>query len=87
MSSTVQKEESEKKVGVYICHCGGNISDHVDVQQLAENIKKIPGVAVTHTNMFMCSDPGQEMIEKDINIAERDALCEREGFRTNRYYE
>ena len=29
----------------------------------------------------------QEMIEKDINIAERDALCEREGFRTNRYYE
>jgi len=29
----------------------------------------------------------QEMIEKDISIAERDALCEREGFRTNRYYE
>ncbi|MGA9264211.1 MAG: CoB--CoM heterodisulfide reductase iron-sulfur subunit A family protein [Desulfobacterales bacterium] len=66
MSSTVQKEESEKKVGVYICHCGGNISDHVNVQQLAENIKKIPGVAVTHTNMFMCSDPGQELIQKDI---------------------
>ena len=32
-------------------------------------------------------DMVQEMIEKDINIAERDALCEREGFRTNRYYE
>ena len=29
----------------------------------------------------------QEMIEKDIDVAERDALCEREGFRTNRYYE
>jgi len=28
-----------------------------------------------------------EMIDKDINIAERDALCEREGYRTNRYYE
>lgn len=28
-----------------------------------------------------------EMIAKDINIAERDALCEKEGFRTNRYYE
>ena len=66
MSSTVQKEENEKKVGVYICHCGGNISDHVDVQQLAENIKNIPGVVVTHTNMFMCSDPGQELIQKDI---------------------
>jgi GDPmannose 4,6-dehydratase len=32
-------------------------------------------------------DMVQEMIEKDINIAERDALCEREGYRTNRYYE
>jgi heterodisulfide reductase subunit A len=66
MSSTVQKEENEKKVGVYICHCGGNISDHVDVDHLADNIKNIPGVVVTHTNMFMCSDPGQELIQKDI---------------------
>ena len=32
-------------------------------------------------------DMVKEMIEKDINIAERDALCEREGYRTNRYYE
>jgi len=67
MSSNPEKEESaEKKVGVYICHCGGNISDHVDVQQLAENVKDLPGVVVTHTNMFMCSDPGQELIQQDI---------------------
>jgi heterodisulfide reductase subunit A len=67
MSSKPDKEDSvEKKVGVYICHCGGNISDHVDVQQLAENVKDLPGVAVTHTNMFMCSDPGQELIQQDI---------------------
>ncbi len=59
------KQEAEK-VGVYICHCGGNISDHVDVQQLAETIGQIPGVAAVHTNMFMCSDPGQELIQTDI---------------------
>jgi len=56
----------EKKVGVYICHCGGNISDHVDVEQLAKNIEKIEGVTVAHTNTFMCSDPGQELIQADI---------------------
>ena len=28
-----------------------------------------------------------EMVENDIRIAERDALCEREGYKTNRYYE
>jgi len=67
MSSKPRKAETdEKKVGVYICHCGGNISDHVDVQQLAENVKDLPGVAVTRSNMFMCSDPGQELIQQDI---------------------
>jgi heterodisulfide reductase subunit A2 len=64
MSSEVRKEE--KRVGVYICHCGGNISDHVDVAQLAKNVEGLEGVAVTHTNTFMCSDPGQELIQEDI---------------------
>ncbi|MCK7513162.1 MAG: hypothetical protein MZV70_60155 [Desulfobacterales bacterium] len=27
------REEAEK-IGVYICHCGGNISDHVDVEEV-----------------------------------------------------
>jgi heterodisulfide reductase subunit A2 len=35
---------SERKVGVYICHCGGNISDHVDVLAVCEQAKAIPGV-------------------------------------------
>ena len=29
----------------------------------------------------------KEMVDHDIMIAKRDALCEKEGFRTNRYYE
>ncbi|MEJ2039070.1 MAG: CoB--CoM heterodisulfide reductase iron-sulfur subunit A family protein, partial [Desulfosarcinaceae bacterium] len=49
-----------------ICHCGGNISDHVDVNRLAENVKSLEGVSVTHTNTFMCSDPGQALIQEDI---------------------
>ena len=61
-----EKKPDEKKVGVYICHCGGNISDHVDVAQLAKNVAGLDGVAVTHTNMFMCSDPGQELIQEDL---------------------
>ena len=68
MSSIPENKEKkdEAKVGVYICHCGGNISDHVDVHQLAEMVEHLPGVTVTHTNMFMCSDPGQELIQQDI---------------------
>jgi len=57
---------SGQKVGVYVCHCGGNISDHVDVIKVCENTKNIPGVVSVRDNMFMCSDPGQEMIMEDL---------------------
>jgi heterodisulfide reductase subunit A len=53
-------------VGVYICYCGGNISDHVDVEAVRERMENVPGVAVARTNMFMCSDPGQELIMEDL---------------------
>jgi len=66
MASETKETQEQEKVGVYICHCGGNISDHVDVHQLEENVKNLPGVTVTHTNSFMCSDPGQELIQNDI---------------------
>ncbi len=61
-----EAKEKEQKVGVYICHCGGNISDHVDVEKVREKAEKIPGVVVARTNMFMCSDPGQELIAEDL---------------------
>ncbi|MBW2342742.1 MAG: CoB--CoM heterodisulfide reductase iron-sulfur subunit A family protein [Deltaproteobacteria bacterium] len=57
---------SGQKVGVYVCHCGGNISDHVDVKKVCENMKQVPGVVSVRDNMFMCSDPGQEMIMEDL---------------------
>jgi heterodisulfide reductase subunit A2 len=66
MSSNHKEETEENKIGVYICHCGGNISDHGAVKQVAENVKNIPGVTTVHTNSFMCSDPGQELIQEDI---------------------
>ena len=58
--------KTEEKIGVYICYCGGNISDHVDVEAVRDRAEKIPGVSVARTNMFMCSDPGQEMIMEDL---------------------
>jgi heterodisulfide reductase subunit A len=56
----------EAKVGVYVCHCGGNISDEVDVEKVCEQARKVPGVVVARANTFMCSDPGQELIIEDI---------------------
>jgi heterodisulfide reductase subunit A len=60
------KNSEQQKVGIYICHCGGNISDHVDVEAVRDRVEKLPGVAVVRTNVFMCSDPGQELIMEDL---------------------
>ncbi|RLF57063.1 MAG: CoB--CoM heterodisulfide reductase iron-sulfur subunit A family protein, partial [Thermoplasmata archaeon] len=60
------QEDEEARVGVYVCHCGGNISDHVDVETVRKRAEKIPGVVVARRNEFMCSDPGQDMIAEDL---------------------
>ncbi|MDX2441177.1 MAG: CoB--CoM heterodisulfide reductase iron-sulfur subunit A family protein [Desulfobacterales bacterium] len=66
--------EKNKKIGVYICYCGGNISDHVDVEEVRNRAEKMPDVSVARTNMFMCSDPGQELIIEDLKSGKVDRV-------------
>ncbi len=66
MKSEHSEASGAERVGVYICHCGGNISDSVDVERVAEAALGLPGVSVARTNSFMCSDPGQDLIRKDV---------------------
>ena len=54
------------KIGVYICHCGVNIASSVDVERVREAAKAYPGVVVSKTYTYMCSDPGQDLIKNDI---------------------
>ncbi len=68
-----QKEEiapievgDEPRVGVFICHCGGIIGDVIDSPALAEWAKDLPNVAYSTDYIFMCSDPGQELITEAI---------------------
>ena len=55
-----------ERIGFYICHCGINISYRVRVQEVAEYVAALPNVVVSRDYLFMCSDPGQELIENDI---------------------
>jgi heterodisulfide reductase subunit A len=58
--------ESQPRIGVYICHCGVNISATVDVEQVTEFAATLPGVVVARNYLYMCSDPGQSLIQQDI---------------------
>ncbi len=55
-----------ERIGFFICHCGINIAYRVRVQEVAEYAATFPSVVVSKDYLFMCSDPGQDLIEKEI---------------------
>src|SRR5512137_277780 len=54
------------RIGVYVCHCGSNIAGVVDVEELSRFAEGLPGVAISRHYKYMCSDPGQELVKRDI---------------------
>lgn len=58
------------RVGVFTCWCGENIARTVDVEVVAAQIAGLPGVRVSKTYKYMCSDPGQKQV-RDLIQSER----------------
>jgi heterodisulfide reductase subunit A len=64
----------KKRTGIFICHCGINIAGTVDVKSVAAEMAKEPGVAHSVDYVYMCSDPGQNMIEQAIKDKKLDSV-------------
>jgi heterodisulfide reductase subunit A len=60
------KSSEEIRIGVYVCHCGLNIAGSVDCGEVAKFAATLPHVVLSKDNRYTCSDPGQELIKKDI---------------------
>ena len=56
----------EIRVGVYVCHCGVNVGGVVNCPEVAEYAKTLPNVVIAKDYKYMCSDPGQSLIQDDI---------------------
>ncbi len=54
------------RVGVYVCHCGLNIAGSVDVEAVTKEAANVSGVVLAKDYRYMCSDPGQDLLKKDI---------------------
>lgn len=65
---------SERRIGVYICHCGGNISDYIDVAQLRDAVKDDADVVHAETTLFACSDATQQDMVQMIKDQNLDGL-------------
>ena len=54
------------RVGVFVCCCGTNIAGFVDVPEVVEFAKTLPGVVFAEQNLFSCSQDTQEKITEII---------------------
>jgi len=54
------------RIGVYVCDCGFNILGAIDVPEVVRYAGGLEGVVLAKEYKYMCSDPGQDLIKKDI---------------------
>jgi heterodisulfide reductase subunit A len=62
----------EPRIGVFVCHCGVNIAQTVDVGRITEAVRDLPQVAHAEDMLYSCSQDSQERIkqavrEQDLN--------------------
>lgn len=58
--------EEEAKVGVFVCHCGINIGGVVNVPEVVEYAKSLPGVVYAERNLYTCSQDTQQKITSKV---------------------
>ncbi len=65
-SYPVATTQKEARIGVFICHCGTNIAGSMDIQAVQDYAKTVPHVAYVDNYKYMCSMPGQTIIQKAV---------------------
>ncbi len=66
--------EDYPRIGIYICECGGNISDVIDVKKALEAVKNWEGVVEAKYQKYLCSKPSQDTIATAINRKNLDRV-------------
>jgi len=60
------QDKKEKRIGVFICHCGKNIAGGVDIDALLKYSKRLQNIVFVADNKFSCSEKGQVAIQNAI---------------------
>ncbi|MFW9922120.1 MAG: FAD-dependent oxidoreductase [Candidatus Thorarchaeota archaeon] len=69
-----KKPEETKRIGVFVCHCGKNIAETVDVEKVAEHALNLHGVVYSNHSHYLCSEPGQKELQDDIRFHRLDSV-------------
>lgn len=62
----VVSEDDEVRIGVFVCHCGINISSVVDCPDVANDAGGMKNVSYYTENLYSCSQDAQEQIKQTI---------------------
>jgi len=62
----MEAKEQKPRIGVFVCHCGTNISQKVNISEEVKFAGGLPYVEVATDYKYMCSEPGQELIRNTI---------------------
>ena len=65
---------SDKKIGVFICHCGSNIAGVVDIEKVKEALGALPNVIIIDDYKYVCSKPGQQLLKDHIKYSRLDGV-------------
>ena len=55
-----------ERIGVYVCECGPNIPDRIDIDKVIEEISSIGSVVVVKKFGLLCSNDGKKFLEDEI---------------------
>nr|WP_136807346.1 4Fe-4S binding protein [Desulfosediminicola flagellatus] len=62
----VLAEGEELRIGVFVCHCGTNIASVVNVNEVMEYARTLPGVVYVDKPLYTCSQDSQEQMRSII---------------------
>ncbi len=62
------------RTGVFVCHCGTNIARTVICEQVAEAARVMPGVVYAVDYQYVCSAPGQQIVQEAIRDHKLDSV-------------
>ncbi|MEM1980936.1 MAG: hypothetical protein QW788_00005, partial [Candidatus Hadarchaeales archaeon] len=65
---------SARRIGVFLCKCGGNISDFVDLEEVKKAVEKIDGVVAVEVDEHWCSSPAGKRIKEVIKEKNLDRV-------------
>ncbi len=63
---TEKEMGDEVRIGVFVCHCGINISSVVDVNHVENSVEDMEGVVYHTDSMYSCSQDAQEVLKDRI---------------------